>query len=218
MGQPLLWHVGRERLWWWLHPLPVTQQYRLASVAAWLSSLISRQSVSFPSHPHSPSLCSQQHPSPWDCPTIPKLQLPAAAPSRGPVSLSGIRMAVARTIWFSFHLGCHRSAVSLSALNVFPLIQTVAPMWRFDPCLSSPTRLNRSSPTNTPVFPPVPSSYRVLHGSIYSFPLLRYSCLLSAGVLHSLLCLKVYSWYIPGERCTPCPPSPPPSCSLVFGY
>ena len=42
-------------------------------------------------------------------------------------------------------------------------------------------------------FPLVPSSYRVLRGSIYSFPLVRYSCLLSTGVLHALLCLKVYS-------------------------
>ena len=29
---------GGERLWWWLHWLHVTQQYRLASMAAWLSS------------------------------------------------------------------------------------------------------------------------------------------------------------------------------------
>ena len=35
-----------------------------------------------PSHPLDPSLCSQQQPSTWDCSTIPKLQLPAAAPSR----------------------------------------------------------------------------------------------------------------------------------------
>ena len=45
----------------------------------------------------------------------------------------------ARTVWFSFHLGCHRSAVSLSALNVSPLTQTVAPVWGSDPCFSSPT-------------------------------------------------------------------------------
>ena len=43
-------------------------------------------------------------------------------------------------------------------------------------------------------FPLVPSSYQVLCGSIYSFPLFRYSCLLSPGVLHALLCLKVYSY------------------------
>ena len=32
------WCVGRERLWWWLLPLCMTQQYCLASMAAWLSS------------------------------------------------------------------------------------------------------------------------------------------------------------------------------------
>ena len=31
-----------------------------------------------------------------------------------------------------------------------------------------------------------------MHDSIYSFLLVRYSCSLSAGVLHALLCLKVY--------------------------
>ena len=64
--------------------------------------------------------------------------------------------------------------------------------------------------------PLVPSSYWVLHGSTYSFPLVRYFCLLSADVLHALLCLKVYSWCIRGERCTPHPPTPLPSCSLFL--
>ena len=41
--------------------------------------------------------------------------------------------------------------------------------------------------------PYVPSSYQVLRWTVYSFPLVRYSCPLSAGVLHVLLCLKVYS-------------------------
>ena len=46
------WLVGGERLWWWLHPLRVTQQYRLASMAAWLSSTgISHHSLL----PHIPS-------------------------------------------------------------------------------------------------------------------------------------------------------------------
>ena len=105
---------------------------------ATVSSLISPQSVSSPSYPLNPSLHSQQQPLPWDCSTIPKLQLPATAPSRGPASLSGVCMAAARTVWFSFHLGCHRSAVSLSALNVSPLTQTIALMWGSDPCCSSP--------------------------------------------------------------------------------
>ena len=43
MGQPLYCSVAdagvwKERLWYWPHPLCVTRQYRLASVAAWLSS------------------------------------------------------------------------------------------------------------------------------------------------------------------------------------
>ena len=64
-------------------------------------------------------------------------------------------------------------------------------------------------------FPLVPLSYWVLHGFIYFFPLIKYSCLLSAGVLHALLCLKVYSWCIRGARCTPLPPMPLPSCSPI---
>ena len=49
-----------------------------------------------------------------------------------------------------------------------------------------------ASPTNTPVFLPSFFFLGVLCGSIYSFPLVRYSCLFSAGVLHALLCLRVY--------------------------
>ena len=62
-------------------------------------------------------------------------------------------------------------------------------------------------------FPLVPLSYWVLCGSKYSLPLVRYSCLLSAGVLHALLCLILYSWCFHGERCTPHLPTPLPSCS-----
>ena len=42
---------------------------------------------------------------------------------------------------------------------------------------------------------------------IYFFPLVMYSYVLSAGVLH----LMMYSWYVHGERCAPCLPTPPPS-------
>ena len=109
---------------------------------------------SLPSHLLNLSLHSQQRPLPWDCYTIPKLQLPDGVPSRGPVSLSRVCMAGARTVWFSFHLGCQRSAVSLSTLNISPLTQTIALTWGSDPCFSSPHTPGRSSPTNTPVFPP----------------------------------------------------------------
>ena len=97
-------------------------------------------------------------------------------PSRGPVFLSRVCMAAARTVWVSFHLGCHRSAVSLSALNVSPLSQTVALMWGLDPLLQFP-HPPRAGPILLTLlfFPLVPSSYWVLRGSIYSFPLVRYS-------------------------------------------
>ena len=81
-----------------------------------------------------------------------------------------------------------------------------------------PPAEGRSSRTNTPVSPLGPSSYQVLHGSMYYFPRVRYSCLLSADVLHAFLCLKVYSWRINTERFTPCPPTPPPSCSLQLTF
>ena len=115
-----------------------------------------------PSCPLSLSLCSQQQALPWDCSTIPTLQPLATAPSRGPASLSGIHMTATRTVSFSFHLGCHRSAVSFSALTVSPLTQTIAPMWGLTPASVSPHARGKSSPTNIPVFfffPLVPSSY-----------------------------------------------------------
>ena len=127
------------------------------------------------SHPLNPSFWSQQQLSLWDCSTIPNPLLLAAEPSRGPVFLSGVCMAVT-TVWFSFHLGCQRPAVSLSVLNVSPLTQTIALMWGSDPLLQFP-----HSPRAGPflltllIFPLVPLSYWVLRDSIYSFPLVRYS-------------------------------------------
>ena len=268
-----------------------------------------------PSHPLDRSLCSQQQPSHGDYSTIPKLQLLATVPS-------WVCMVTARTVWFSFHLGCHRSAASHSALNVSPLTQTFAPCGDQTPSSVPPPAWGRSSPTNIPVY--LPSSFvlpsfvwvyiffswrrqwhptpvllpgkshgrRSLEGcslwghwgldtteqlhfhfslscigegngnplqcsclenprdgrawwaavygvtqswtrlkwlrtrlkwlssgsSIYSFPLVRYSCLLSTGVLHALLCLKGYSWCICGERCTLCPPTPLPSCSPNINF
>ena len=50
-----------------------------------------------PSNSLNPSICNQEQPSPWDCSTIPKLQLPAAAPSRRPAFLSAMCMVPART-------------------------------------------------------------------------------------------------------------------------
>ena len=114
-----------------------------------------------PSHPFNLFLHSQQQPLPWDCSTIPKLQLPAAPPSRGPMFLSGICMAAARTVWFSFCLGCHRSAVSLSALNVSSNVRQLPWCGDQTPVSIPLPAEGRFSLTNTTVFPLVPSSYQV---------------------------------------------------------
>ena len=147
------------------------------------------------SHSLDLSVHSQWQPLPWDCYTIPKLQLPAAAPSRGSASLFVICMGTARkdcliVILFSLPQICYFT-LSLKCVSsdsdrcpnvgIGPLLQF--PHWpRAGPVLLT-----------LPFSPLVPSSYRVLPGSIYSFPLVRSSCLLLAGILHGLLCLKVHS-------------------------
>ena len=102
-------------------------------------------------------------------------------------------MAVERTVWFSFHFGGHISAVSLSALNVSALTQTLPQCWDQTPASVSPLAEGRSSPALSPDYPS--SSFVLLN-----FPWLCIlcstvgrSCPLSAGVLDPFLCLKVYS-------------------------
>ena len=169
----------------------MTQQYRLASMAASFSSTgISHQNLL----PHVPSGClATVNRRPRPSSTIPMLQLPAAVPSRG--SLSGVCMAVERIICviliqfrlpqiicFTFSLKCFSSDP-----NNCPIVGT-------GPLLQLPHPLRSGAVLLTlPFCPLLLSSYRVLHCSIYSFLGVRYSCPLSAGVLQALLCLKVYS-------------------------
>jgi len=59
------------------------------------------------------------------------------------------------SVWFSFHLYCHRLAASLSASNVSSLSQIIALMRGLDLCFSSPPAAKgRSTPANSPLFPP----------------------------------------------------------------
>ena len=185
-------------------------------LAFWLPSIDISPPWSPPSHPLDVSLGSQQQPSHWDCSRIPKLQLPAATPSRGPASLSRVCMAVSRTVWFIPFRLPQISCFTLS-LKCLSCDSDNCPTVRIRPLLQFP-HLLRVDPVLLILmfFPLVSRFYQVLLDCIYSFPLARYSCLLSAGVLHALLCLKLYSWCICGERCTPCPPTPPPSCYLSF--
>ena len=167
-----------------------------------------------PSHPFNLSLRSQQQPSPWDCFTIPKLPAPNRCPFQetsvpvqgmygcGKDCLILIPFRLSQISCFSLCLECFSSdSDNCPTVGTRPLLQFLHPLRAGPVLLTLP-------------FPPlVPSSYRVLRGSIYSLPLVRCSCPLSAGVLDTRLCLKVYSWCIRGERWTPCPPTPLPSCS-----
>ena len=147
-----------------------------------------------PSHPLYLFLHNQQQPSPWDCSTIPKLQLPASAPSRRPAFLPGgmygcgkdcLILIPFRLPQISYHL--------LSALKVSPDSDN-CPDVGIGSLLQFPHPPRAGLVLLTLLFSPlVLLSYQVLHGSIYSFTLVKCSYLLSAGVLHALLCLKVYS-------------------------
>ena len=91
-------------------------------------------------------------------------------------------------------------------------LQRARSNWATDTCtLSSPVPGRRPSCSSSSFPPPslvLPSLAWIY---IYSFPVVRDPCPLSASVLQDLLCLKVYSWCLHGERWTPCPPTPLPS-------
>ena len=132
----------------------MTQLYCLASMAAWLSFTgISHHSLL----PNIPLIhLSSVNSSP--CPGItPQYLNSSSQPLRFPGELCpylGCVCLQQELSDFSFHLGCHSSALSLSALNFSPLTQTIALMWGLDSCFSSPPTKGRSCPTNTAVFPP----------------------------------------------------------------
>ena len=168
----------------------MTQQYRLASMAAWLSSTgISHHN--FLSHIPSVRLSAvNSSPRPWIAP-----QSYAPAPSHcaftcvpvqgtygcGKDCLILIPFKLPQISYFTLSLKC------------FSFDSDICPNVGIGPLLQFPHLLRAGTVLLTLLFfPLVPSSYQVLHGSIYSFPLVRYSCLLSAGVLHAL-CLKPYS-------------------------
>ena len=104
-----------------------------------------------PSHFLDLSLHSQQQPSPWDCSTTPKFQLPAFQGTCIPVQ--GVYgCGKDHLILIPFRLP-QISCFTLS-LKCFFSDSDSCPRWGSDPCFSSPTTKGRCSPTNTPVFPP----------------------------------------------------------------
>ena len=169
----------------------MTQQYRLASRAVQLFSTgISHHKLT----PHIPSICLSAVNS-SACPEIaPQFlsstsqPLPLFQETSVPIRvmygcckdcLILIPFRLPQIICFTLSLKCCSSdsdscpTVGVELLLQFRLLLMAGPVLL------------------TLLFSPLfPSSLR---GSIYSFPLVRYSCLLSASVLHAFLCLKVYS-------------------------
>ena len=157
----------------------MTQKY------SWLSGFLHRN---FPLQSPSslslnPSLYSQQQPSPWNHSAIPQLHIPVQGVyGCGKDCLILIPFRLLQISCFTLSLKCFSSdsdncpSVGIGALLQFPHLLRAGPVLL------------------TLLFSPlVPSPYRVLCGSIYAFLQVRSSCPLSAGVLHALLCLKVYS-------------------------
>ena len=197
MDQPLYccWFSceGRQRVWWWPHPLCMTQQVHIASTAAWLSSTgISQHNLL----PHIPLIhLTLVNRSP--CPGIAPLSLNSGSQllglvwdlhpclgyvCRGKDYLILIPFRLSQISCFTHSLKCFSSdANSCSEVGIKLLLQL-------------PHSLRAGQVLLTLLFfPLLPSSYWVFCGSIYSFLAGQYSCPFLAGVLHALLCLKVYS-------------------------
>ena len=170
----------------------MTQQYRLASMDAWPSSTgISHHNLL----PHIPSIRlstvnSSPHPGiahqPLNSSSQP-LHLPGTCiPVQGMYGCSKdclilIPFRLPQISYFTLSLKCFSSdSDSCPNVGIRPLLQF--------------PQLQKAGPVLLTLlfFFLVPSSYQVLHGSTCYLPLVRYSCLLSAGVLHAL-CLKPYS-------------------------
>ena len=174
-----------------------------------------------PSGPLGLSPHSQQQILPKDCSPISMPQLPVTALSRGLASLSRVHRAVAKfvcMVLIPFRLS-QISCCTLQRPQILLHSSKQLPWCGHLTCASVPqTPMCRSSPSHCPLFPFIPSSYRVFHGLIYSFLVVRDSCPLSASVMRDLLCLKVYFWCIFEERWTQQPPTPLPSCPLWIQY
>ena len=184
--------MGRERPWRWLHPLRMTQQYRLASVAAWLSSTcVSHHSLL----PHIPLLCFSAVNSSPHAGIAPQSlnssSQPLPLPEDPTFYLAYVWLCKDCLILIPFRQP-QISCFTLS-LKCFSSDSDSGPDVGIGPLLQFPRLLRAGPVLLTLLLPLVPSSYQVLRGSIYSFPLVSSSYLLSAGVLHALLHLKGYS-------------------------
>ena len=195
-------------------PLHVTQQYCLASMAAQLSSTgISHHSLL----PHLPLIhlsavkstaCPgiTPHSPNSSCCTFQQTLIPVHGMyGCGKDYLILFPLRLPQISCFTLTLKCFSSD-----LDNWPNVE-IRPLLQFPHLLrAGPVLLTVLFSLLIPLF------YQVLSCSIYYFLLVRYSRPLSAGVLHALLCLKVYSWSFHGKRCTTHPPTPLPSFSPIL--
>ena len=148
----------------------------------------------------------------------PYVSAPSCHMFQGLASLSGVCRATARIVCVvltSFILS-QINCCTLKQREMLPLCpKQLLRCWDLTPASFLPTPRYRYSPAHSLLFSFLPSSYQVLCGSIYFFLVVRDFCSLSADVLQDFLHLKIYSWHIHGERCTPHPPIPPPSCLQI---
>ena len=95
---------------------------------------------------------------------------------------------------------------------MFLWLRQLPPCGDWNPASFTSLAEGMSSPPDTPVFPP--TSFMLLNFVWFYICFSTGQVLLSAlsWCMHALLCRKVYSWWIHGERCTPCSPTPLPSC------
>ena len=113
----------------------------------------------------------------------------------------------------SFHLGCHRSAVSLLDLNVSPLTQTIALLWGLDTCFGSPTHWGQVQSYECSCF--APSSFILLS---FAWFYIFFStgqvvlCTLRWCSACTSVSEGVFLMY-PWREIIPLPPTPLPSCS-----
>ena len=190
-----------QRLQWWLHPCVWLSSSTLHPLAAPLSSegIPCHYLPPIPSG-HLPTVNSSPHPGialQSLCSSARLLHVPVDLHTwPGYVGLQH-----RSSMWLSLHSDRHRSAPLLS--NSLPLGSNLLPQ-------SGGLALVFSSPTpwvqvqfahSSLLFPFLPAYYWDLCGSIYSFLVVRDSCLFSAGAVQDLH-LKVYSWCINEKRCT----------------
>ena len=156
--------------------------------------------------PFGPSLCIQQQTSPRvvipppDTTQIPpqslhSSSLPATVPSRGLASLSGLRMArIICVIPTAFRL----SQVNCFTLGLkcFSSVPNNCPSVGAGPRVQFPHLAKAGPVLLTLLFSSqLPSSYQVLHGSMYSFLGIRFFCPFSAGAASSFVSEGVFLMY-----------------------